>query len=421
MDRLSGRFFYLKEQQMPAASGVFKQVAYKLETTYGVMPSAASAQALRRVTSSLNLSKDTYQSNEIRADFQVADLRHGLRKVGGTIAGELSAKTYADFIAAALKKDFVAGASATGLSITVGGTTGAWTITRAAGSWLTDGVKIGDVVRLTAGAFNAANLNKNVLVTAVTATVITGTVLNATALTTEGPIASATLTVVGKKTMVPQTGHTDKSFSIEHWHPDAGATGASEVFSGCKVSKMSFSLPATGMATVSTEFVGKDATGATAQYFTSPTAATTTGCMAAVNGVVMVGGVTGGTITGMTLDISSAQSGEPGIGSNTTDQQATGRVIATGQITAKFDSTTLRDAFYNETEISAIAVFTANNSANSDFIGFSLGRLKLTGADKDDGEKILIQTIPFQALLNVNGGTALASDLTTISVQDSAA
>jgi Phage tail tube protein len=403
---------------MGAASGVFKQVTYKAETTYGVMPAAAAAQAMRRVTSSLNLSKDNYQSNEIRTDFQVSDLRHGLRKVGGTISGELSAKTYADFIAAALKKDFVAGASATGLSITIGGTAGAWTITRAAGSWLTDGVKIGDVVRLTAGAFNASNLNKNILVTGLTATVITGVVLNASTLTTEGPIASATLTVFGKKTCVPQTGHTDKSFSIEHWHPDVPA---SEVFTGCKVSKVSFSLPATGMATTSVEFAGKDATPSNAQYFISPTAATTTGCMAAVNGVVMVGGVSGGTITGMTLDISSAQSGEPGIGSNTTDQQATGRVIVTGQITAKFDSVALRDAFYNETEISAYAVFTANNSANSDFVGFSIGRLKLTGADKDDGEKILIQTIPFQALLNVNGGVALASDLTTISVQDSAA
>jgi translation initiation factor 1 (eIF-1/SUI1) len=403
---------------MGAASGVFKQVTYKAETTYGVMPTATAAQAMRRVTSSLNLSKDTYQSNEIRADFQVADMRHGLRKVGGTIAGELSAKTYADFLAAALKKDFVAGATVTGASITIGGTAGAWTITRAAGSFLTDGVKIGDVVRLTAGVFNASNLNKNILVTGVTALVLTGVVLNASVLVAEGPIASATVTVVGKKTMVPQTGHTDKSFSIEHWHPDVPA---SEVFTGCKVSKMSFSLPATGMATVSTEFMGKDATPSTTQYFTSPTTATTTGCMAAVNGVVMVGSATGGTITGMTLDIASAQSGEPGIGSNTTDQQATGRVIVTGQITAKFDSVALRDAFYNETEISAYAVFTANNAANSDFVGFSIGRLKLTGADKDDGEKILIQTIPFQALLNTSGGAALASDLTTISVQDSAA
>jgi len=402
---------------MGTASGVFKQVTYKPETTYGVLPAQSAAQALRRVTSSLNLSKDTYQSNEIRTDFQVADFRHGLRKVGGTIAGELSAKTYADFIAAALKKDFATGVAISGASITVAGTPGAWTLTRAAGSFLADGVKIGDVVRLTAGAFNASNVGKNILVTGVTALVLTGRTLNGSALVAEGPIASATVTVIGKKTMVPQTGHTDKSFSIEHWFPDVPA---SEVFSGCKVSKVSLAMPATGMSTISLEFAGRDATAGAAQYFTSPTPVTVTGTMAAVNGVVSVGGVSGGTITSMSIDIACGQSSEAGIGANVADQVASGRVVVTGQLTAKFDSTALRDAFYNESEISAYAVFTADNSAGSDFVAFSIGRLKLSDAAKDDGEKILIQTIPFQALLNVNGGTNFATDLTTIAVQDSA-
>jgi soluble cytochrome b562 len=406
---------------MGTASGVFKQVTYKVETTYGVLPAAGAAQAMRRTASSLDLAKDTYQSGEIRPDFQLADFRHGLRKVAGSINGELSAKTYGDFVAAALKKDFVAGVSVTGASITVGGAAGAWTLTRAAGSWLADGVKIGDVGRLTAGTFNAANSNKNFLVTGVAATILTGLVLNASAMVTEGPITGATFAVIGKKTFTPQSGHTDKSFSIEHWYPDAGATGASEVFTGCKVTKISYTLPATGMATVAVEFGGKDMTPGTAQYFTSPTPVTVTGTMAAVNGVVKVGSAVGGTITSASIEIACAQSSEPGIGSNTADQVATGRVLVTGQITAKFDSTASRDAFVNETEVSAYLVFTADNTANSDFIGFSLGRLKLNGATKDDGEKIIIQTIPYQALLDINGGAGKATEMTTLSVQDSAA
>ena len=406
---------------MGTASGVFKQVTYKPETTYGVMPAAAAAQAMRRTTSSLDLTKDTYQSAVIRPDFQVSDFRHGLRKVGGSISGELSAKTYGDFLCAALKKDFVVGASVAGASITVAGTAGAWTITRAAGSFLTDGVKIGDVIRLTAGTFNAANRDKNILVTAMSGTVLTGIVLNASALVPEGPIASATLAVIGKKTFTPQSGHTDKSFSIEHWYPDAGATGASEVFTGCKVSKISYTLPATGMATVAVEFVGKDMVPGAAQYFVNATPVTVTGTMAAVNGVLKVGTAIGGTITSASIEISSAQSSEPGIGSNTADQVATGRVIVTGQVTAKFDSTALRDAFVNETEISACMVFTSDNSAASDFVGFTLGRLKLNGASKDDGEKVLIQTLPFQALLDTAGGAGKSTEMTTLTVQDSAA
>jgi hypothetical protein len=403
---------------MGIASGVYKQVTIKPEVTYGVPPAAAGAQAMRRTSSSLSLSKDTYQSNEIRPDFQVADFRHGLRKVGGTLAGELSAKTYSELIAAAVKKDFVAGISIAGMSVTVGGTAGAWTITRAAGSFLSDGVKVGDVGRLTAGGLNAANLNKNFQVTGVTALVLTGVVLNGSAMVPEGPITASTFACTGKKTMVPQSGHTDKSFGVEHWHPDVPA---SELFTGCKVSKVSFNLPATGMATISVEFVGKDVVPGVAQYFTAPTAVTITGTMAAVNGVVKIGTATGGVVTSVTLDISSAQSSEPGIGANTTDQVATGRVIVSGQATLKFDSTATRDAFYSETEVGIALAFTADNSAASDFIAFTMNRVKVNGADKDDGEKILIQTVPFQALLNVAGGTGLATDLTTISIQDSAA
>ena len=51
---------------MSQATGIFKQVAIKREASYGVIPAASAAQLLRRVTSTLDLQKDTYQSNEIR-------------------------------------------------------------------------------------------------------------------------------------------------------------------------------------------------------------------------------------------------------------------------------------------------------------------------------------------------------------------
>ena len=42
-----------------------------------------------------------------------------------------------------------------------------------AGDFLTGGFKIGDVIRLSVGTFNALNLNKNLLIVALTATVAT--------------------------------------------------------------------------------------------------------------------------------------------------------------------------------------------------------------------------------------------------------
>lgn len=401
---------------MATASGLFKQVIYKKEVTFGVVPSAGSAQLIRRVESSIDLTKETYQSAEIRPDFQIADFRHGVRKVDGSINGELSPKTYSDFMAASLKRLFTTGAATAGASVTIAGTGPTYTITRAAGSYLTDGFKIGDVIRLSVGTLNAANINKNLLVTAVTALVATVVVVNGVAMVAEGPITTTTVTVFGKKTFTPLTGHTDESFSVEHYFSDLIQ---SEVFSGCKPSAIAIELPPTGLATCNVTFMGKDITTASAQYFTAPTALTTTAVLAAVNGVVRVNGASVANLTGLSINIESPQTGEAVVGSNSVPSLYPGRINVTGQFTAYFDSVTLRDTFINETEIDLAGVFTENNTATAGFIAFTIPRLKVGSAGKTDGETGLVQTFSFQALLNTAGGTGIATEGTTLSIQDS--
>lgn len=114
---------------MAQASGVFKQVSIKEETTYGLLPAVATgAQLLRRTDASFNLNKDTYESGEIRTDLQTADFRHGVRKVAGSLKGELSPGSYSTYLGAILKRDFAAVTSVSGASITVGGTAPNYTV-----------------------------------------------------------------------------------------------------------------------------------------------------------------------------------------------------------------------------------------------------------------------------------------------------
>lgn len=402
---------------MPFATGVAKQLRYKKESTWGTAPGATGAQLLRRVTSDLSLTKEGYQSNEIRSDYQIFDFRHGVRSVTGAINGELSPGTYKDFMAASLRKDFAAVSALTGLSITIAGT-GPYTLTRASGDFLTGGVKIGMVVRLTAGSFTAGNLNNNILVTGVTATVITGITLNESALVAEGPIASATLTIPGKATYTPTTSHTDDSFSIEHWHSDVAQ---SELFTGCKVSTMEISLPPTGMATLNTGVMGKNITTDTSAYYTSPTGETSTGVLAAVNGVAFALGARQYAMTGLNISINGGMSMEPVIGSNTYPDIFEGRVQVTGNFTAFFENGDFRDAFLDEEEVALYFVFTTGSANNSDFIAFSVPRAKINSSSKDDGEKGLVQSHDFQALFNSAGGTGASTEKTTLWIQDSQA
>lgn len=406
---------------MAIASGVAKLLRYKKESTWGTAPGASGAQVMRRLTSDLNLTKQTYRSNELRADMQRADFRHGSRSVEGTINGEFSVGTYNDFIASALRQAFQTAAT-TGavITVTAATTTGtAGTFTRSAGSYLTDGFKIGDVVRWTGWATTGVNNNsKNMLITALTATVMTVTTLDGTAIAAKTAGDSVTCTLQGKKTWMPTTGQTNDSYSIEHWFSDIGQ---SELFTGCRISQMDMNLPATGLAECNVTFMGKDVTTATSAYFTSPTAANTGTALAAVNGAVYVSGTKVANITGINLTLNANMTSGEVIGSNTMPDIFQGSLDASGQITAYFEDATLRDMFLGETEATISVVMTASNSADAGFVGIMLPRVKVGGSSKDDGEKGLIQTLPFTALLRTSGGSGTAYDATTIAIQDSSA
>lgn len=406
---------------MPAASGVFKQLSYKVEPTYGTAPATTLWTPLRRVTSDIGLVKETYQSNEIRTDQQMQDMRHGVRRVQGTLAGEVAPGAYADFMAAALRGDFTAMTALTGLGLTVGaGSGGTYTLTRGAGDYLTSNIKVGDVVRVTAGTgLNADVLNKNMLVTALTTTIMTVKVLNGSTITT-GSGTSCTITPQGKKSFTPTTGHTNKSFALEHWFADMSPT-QSELYLGCQPTGFDLQLPATGLATVSIGFQGQSVTTATSRVPTTFNATNAKGLLAAVNGVLFISGTAVGTVTGAQVQVQSNRTGEPTIGSNVISTLYPGRVLASGQITAQFETVTLRDAFINETDLSVVIALTTDNTATADFVTVVMPRIKANGHTLSDGEGGLIATIPFQALLPSTGGSGYANDLTTIAVTDSAA
>ena len=211
------------------AKGVSKKIGYRKESTWGTLAGPTGGKYLRRATANFNLTKETYESAEIRTDMQISDFRHGVRSAEGSLNGELSPSTYADFMQSVLARDFTAGGTTSGASITIATSGLFFTITRAAGSWLTDGFFVGNVIRLNGAGFNAANVANNLLIVSMSATVLTVRVLSGTPLVAEGPIAASGVSVAGKITYAPLTGHTDDSYTIEEWYADIAQ---SEVYTG---------------------------------------------------------------------------------------------------------------------------------------------------------------------------------------------
>ena len=409
---------------MTIATGIAKRVTYKKEVTMGLIPAATAplGQSIRRLSSNLDLKKATYKSNEIRTDYQISDFRHGVRSVDGTLAGELSVGTYGDFIATACRQLWqtlittgpIALLSSTLTTALVG------TITTTGTSFLTLGFKVGDVVRTTGWTTTATNLNsRNMWITALTATVMTVQFIDGnTALPFQTKVAGDTVTLVqaGKKTWVPVSGQTNESYSIEHWFSDIGQ---SEVFSGCRIKDLSVKLPATGFCTIDISMMGLNMLAAQSQYFTTPLAPNTGGTLASVNGALYMNGAQVGLITSMDVKIDAGMTSGGVVGQNIQPDIFAGNVDVSGSLTVYFQDAILRDLFVNETECALMAVFTTNNTANADFLSIVMPRIKVGGASKDDGEKGLTMTMPYQALININGGAGIATNNTTIGFQDS--
>jgi hypothetical protein len=87
---------------MTIATGSRHNLAYIAETTFGTTPTTPVMQNLRHTGTTLGLSKDAIESEELRDDRQIAHFRHGNKNVSGDVNFELSYGTFDDFIEAAL-------------------------------------------------------------------------------------------------------------------------------------------------------------------------------------------------------------------------------------------------------------------------------------------------------------------------------
>lgn len=404
------------------ATGVFKRVVARKQSALKTIATAAGGgQSLRRVTSTLDLKRNQYRSNEINASQQRKDSRLGVKSVEGSISGEMSPGTYQMFFESVMRQlvqnAVTSGALTTIAAATAGAGTGSGTFTRGAGSFLTDGFRAGDLVRASGFATTAvANNAKNMIITDLTALVMTVMTVDGTDIVAKAAGDSVTLATPGKATWIPLTGHTRDYYTIEHLFADT-APVISERFVDCVIGQASIKLPATGMATVDFSVMGLDMQTGTAAYFTAPVAASSSGLQAAVNGALLIDGVKVGTLTSLDININGNYSAPGGVvGSNVDPDIFPGTVDVTGTVTALLDSTLLRDKFLAETEGQIVAVLTTSNAAAADATVIVMNSVKFGAADKDDGEKGISVTLPFMAT-EYTGGNAKFRP-TTISIQD---
>lgn len=378
-----------------SASGPLTGLRYIPEVTYGVTPATPTMLAVRMLDTSLNLKKETFQSNEIRSDRMISDMRHGLRTVGGNISGELSLSAFDGLIEMALGSTFAAVAVHAAVNLSVDSTTKK--ITRASGSWITDGYLPGHEV-LVAGMTNGGNngVKKVVAVSALDLTLIS----TSAGLVTEVAGAGKTVTVIGKQA---KSGTTIKSASIERAFTDINQY---LLFTGCVCDKLSLDIKPGEIVKAQFDFMGKDmiVAGTTAASVVTPAASNSP--FDAYNVVILENDLPAANVSGLTIELMNGRSYKGVVGSNTIKEVFEGTCDIKGTITMFFPDGIALGKFLAETPTSLDIKL--NDPNGVDFHHIRLPKVKFNGGDiSNPKEGPVVVTIPYQSILDTVSGTNL--------------
>lgn len=365
--------------------------------TWNTTPASPAFQNIRMTDEDFAKLKNTAISNEIRADGEVSDLvRLGISAEGG-FGFELSHGDFNALFEHALRGTFAAAAT----GATTLGTTAPDQITRAAGSFLSDGFQVGDSVTLA----NSATNDGTYVIETLTDLAITTV---ETTLTTEGGNGDETLTAGASDVLKAKL--EKKSFTIEKTF-ETGATDMFFRFTGCRTGQLDLNFTANDFTTGRLAYVGGN--GSKGQSILSGATYTDAG----VNPVMTSVDVANITINGVTTTL-YVQSFNMSLNNNVRAQQAVGNLGAIGIAYGRREITGSISAYLNELGADEIYdIFDDHSEASllwdvtdgTRTYNFRLPRLKLaTAAVPTPGNnQDVFLNIDYQALVDTDAATSI--------------
>lgn len=361
---------------------------YTEETTPGTTPANPVWSPLRNTGGVPAMTRDALTSNELDGSRETAFIRTGNRQVSGEYAIELSSKSQDDLLAGAMTSSWAAGVSGTALSVAVDAT--AKTFTRADGSFLTDGVEVGDLIRFAGLAGNNA---LPFIVTAVTELVVTGAAIQH-ALTTAAAVETDYAT--GDKL---GTGNLCKTFSVLTWFKgQCGNPDSFVITRGVEISGFTIEQAVNAMITGSFPFIGMSQEVLTAPPAGSDFSQIVFDAQPFVSVDVSVfDGTEPLKCDTLTITNDNAASAQFELGNSNVAFVERGRATNTFSIAGKLYDMAMIQKFINETPVEINSILAGVSGAMS----FSLKRAELTAVTPEiGGAESVTQSIEGQATGN---------------------
>lgn len=394
-------------------------VAYKAQSGLGVQASGGGASILRLTGGAGGrLTKAAVENNEIRQDAMMTRGRHGTQKTNGAYTTQLSLGSVDTVVEAIMRGTWDVSALAiteatAGLTSIV---TGANTITAGGGSWITAGLRVGDVIRLTNHS-SAGNNNRNLRITGLTSTVIT-----VAETLTVNAVADTAFTITRPRKLInPAAGSLVKRyFTVEEYEIDIDG---SEIFTDCVWGSIKFGMAPNGIIMADPTWVGSgqfdSLTGASVPLFTSP-AATTSVPMAVVDASLRLGSTDFVDLTAFDLTIDITPNAPDVAASRYAPDVFTGQMAVSMSISAlRQDLQRVLD-FSGETVCSLHFLAVENEAAPQDFFSiyvpnFTFGSVDKSALSKAGGPRT--QTMAVPASLVGKDETGGAFDATMVKFQ----
>lgn len=399
-------------------------VAYKVQSGLGTQASGSGGTVLRTTGGAGGkMTKAATESNEVRRDGMRTRGRHGTQGTTGEWGGELSIGSHEAIMEAVMRGTW--GSANLAITEATSGaaseiTTTASTIVGNTGSWITVGLRVGDVIRLT-GHSTAGNNSRNLRITGLTATVIT-----VAETLTENAVADTAYTITrpGRVLINPATGSLVKRyFTIDEYMVEIDQ---SEVMTDFVWGSMRFSMQTDGIIMCDPGGIGTGkiealATGSS-PLLTSPSEATNAP-LSVVDATIRLGSSDLVDLTSFDIGMDISLNAPKVFGSG---QQKYSPDVFSGQMGITLNLTALRkDLVYlgnyiDEDVLSLHVLAVENETAPEDFVSlyvpnFTLGDVARSALSKEGGPMTETLSVPVALVGKDNTGGAF--DPTMIKIQ----
>lgn len=358
---------------MPYQDNFNAYMAYKVQSALNSPASGSGASILPLTGGVGNMERAPINSGIVRRDGMQQRGRHGMARTSGSYPGELSLTSQQPIIEAVMQGTYTTGSAITqtNMSSATLSATGS-VITFSAGSLITAGVRVGDIVVFT-NALNAADINKPLRVVGLTATAMT---VHRVLTTVAGPVSTYSFSVKGKKLIMPAAGSLVKRyFTLEE--RELGLSG-SKLFTDVVWSQMELGFQSGSMFTATPSWVG---TGAMSKVdsanFTSPSDPTAGLNLAAIDVSIRLGGSDVLDLSSFSLTIANGATAPDVVGLVAPDVFL-GPLQISGSMTLMKKDYSLLTAALAETQCDLHVMAQVPNSSPQDFAGFCLTNFTIT-------------------------------------------